>query len=259
MNIAERQKPPPGDLFLDHVAHCVPDLDAAAAVFEELGFAVSPLSAHLTPAGPAGTSNRCVMLEEGYIELLAPRPDRGLRLACFGTPDAAAEHARLAAHGFEPHPVLELSRKINKKDLARFKVVRPAAQAMPEGQIQYVQQLTPGRIWKKPFINAFRLESILVVARDPVAAAARWARFSGLLPRRTKHGIRLETARGAVLIGRSFPWKTPPAPALAGYGLACRHPAAFAARCSRLGLAVRKTPAGHAISLPPSLGGAWLV
>lgn len=259
MNVAERQKPPPGDLFLDHVAHFVPDLDAAAAVLETLGFAVTPLSVHVTPQGPLGTSNRCVMLEEGYIELLAPRPDQGLRLACFGTPDAAGEHRRLTDHGFEPLPVLDLRRKINKKDLARFKVVRPAADAMPEGQIQYVQQLTPRHIWKKPFINNFRLKSVMVVADDPVAAAARWARFSGLLPQRAKDGIRLETARGVVLINRSFPWKTPPAPALAGYGLASRHPKAFAARCSKAGMRVEKVGSRYAAVLPAALGGAWLI
>ena len=257
MNIAERQKPPPGDLFLDHVAHFVPDVDAAAAVFEKLGFAVTPLSVHLTPEGPAGTSNRCVMLEEGYIELLAPTPG-GLRLACFGTPDATAEQVRLAAHGFEPPPVLDLSRKINKRDLARFKVVR-TSDRMPEGRIQYVQHLTPGRVWQKPFINKFRLTSLMVVADDPVAAAARWARFSGLLPRRTKEGIRLQTARGAVLIDSGFPWKTPPAPALAGYGLACRNPKAFAARCTKAGMQVQRIGSRYAAVLPPVLGGAWLI
>ena len=257
MNIAKRQKPATGDLFLDHFAHFVADLDAAAAVFERLGFAVTPLSVHLTPQGPAGTSNRCVMLEEGYIELLAGTPGRGLRLACFGTPDAAAEQVRLAAHGFEPPPVLDLSRKISSGTV-RFKVVR-SNDRMPEGRIQYVQQLTPGRIWQKPFINKFKLTSLMVVADDPVAAAARWARFSGLLPRPTKQGIRLQTARGAVLINSSFPWQTPPAPALAGYGLACRKPKAFAARCAKAGLQVQRIGSRHAVVLPPVLGGAWLI
>ena len=45
MNVAERQKPPPGALFLDHVTHFVADLDAAARVFEALGFKVTATSA----------------------------------------------------------------------------------------------------------------------------------------------------------------------------------------------------------------------
>src|SRR5678815_5348975 len=69
------QRPAPGELCLDHVAHFVPDLDAAASDLEKLGFVVTPESAHRTQHGPAGTSNRCLMLEQGYVEILAPTAD----------------------------------------------------------------------------------------------------------------------------------------------------------------------------------------
>jgi len=36
------QRPPAGSLFLDHVSHFVRDLDAAGALLETLGFAVTP-------------------------------------------------------------------------------------------------------------------------------------------------------------------------------------------------------------------------
>ncbi|HJS41956.1 MAG TPA: VOC family protein, partial [Gemmatimonadales bacterium] len=97
MDVAERQRPPPGELCLDHLAHFVPELDAAAAVWEKLGLRVTPVSVHQVSGKPAGTSNRCVMLEEGYIELLAPTQKTaharrvrslmkrydGIHLACF--------------------------------------------------------------------------------------------------------------------------------------------------------------------------------
>src|SRR5438093_205737 len=86
MNVADRQRPAPGELYLDHLAHFVADLDAAARVFESLGMKVTPLSVHQTTSGPVGTSNRCVMFEEGYLELLSPTHD---------TP--AARWARFAA------------------------------------------------------------------------------------------------------------------------------------------------------------------
>ena len=257
MNVAERQKPPPGDLVLDHVSHFVADLEAAARLLQKLGLIVTPLSAQMVDGKPAGTSNRCVMLEQGYVELLAPRPDRGLRLACFGTPDAAAEHRRLADHGFAPLPLVNLSRKVDKKSLARFKVVRVNGR-MPEGRIQYVQHLTPQHLWQKRYVNEFRLEGIFVAARDPVAAAARWARFAGLIPRRTEEGIRLETARGSVLFAKRYPWRTPASPALAGYQLACRQPQEFAARCSAAGIRVKRAGSRYAAALPAVLGGAWV-
>ena len=104
MQVADRQRPPPGALYLDHVSHFVPDLDAAGAWLARLGFAVTPVSAQVTQGGPAGTANRCVMLNEGYLEFLTPtmstpnaermrksmRRYRGVHLVCFGTPAAAA-------------------------------------------------------------------------------------------------------------------------------------------------------------------------
>ncbi len=264
------QKPPPGELCLDHLGHFVPDLNAAAAVWEKLGFAVTPVSSHSVAGKPAGTANRCVMLEEGYIELLAPTLDTphaqrvrsrmqrfvGVHLACFGTPNAAAEHRRLADHGFEPEPPVKLQRKVERGGLARFNVVYVAPGKMPEGRVQYCEHLTPGQVWRKKYVNqGVRLSAVYVATGDPAQAAARWARFTGLLPRRTKDGIRLETARGAVVIGSRFPWKTPPAPALAGYALSVTDAVAFLRQCEKAGLKVR----GNAVTLPPALGGAWLI
>jgi catechol 2,3-dioxygenase-like lactoylglutathione lyase family enzyme len=279
MQVAERQKPPPGELYLDHVAHFVPDLAAAARLLESLGFTPTPESAHRAQGAPAGTSNRCLMFEDGYVEILAPtlstpNADRvrrhmarydGVHLACFGTPDARFEHARLAAQGFEPEPVVDLQRTVDGGETVRFSVVYVPPDRMPEGRVQYVQQLTPEVIWKDRFVSHANgitgLTAVYVVADDPAATAARWARFSGLLPRSEGALVCLQAARGRVLIGKreTLFEGAPAAPALAGYALSCRQPEAFVARCSKMGFAVRRTAAGHAISLPASLGGTWLV
>jgi hypothetical protein len=274
VEVAQRQRPPAGELCLDHLAHFVPDLDAAAEVWEKLGFTVTPVSHHQVAGKPAGTSNRCVMLEEGYVELLAPTLDTpnagrvrerlkrfvGVHLFCFGTPDAAAEQARLAAHGFEPEPVVHLQRKIETGESAGFRVVYVPPGRMPEGRVQYCEHLTPAQVWREGFVNRFRLRAVYVVADDPEEVAARWARFGGLLPRLEDGLVRLDTARGQVRIGtRSAVENTlgecPPAPALAGYALSCGDPRAFAARCRKAGLNVK----GNAVTLPPALGGAWLL
>ena len=273
MNVADRQKPAPGELFLDHVAHFVADLDAAARILESLGIKVTPTSVHQTPEGPAGTANRCVMLEDGYIELLSPTHDTpvaqrarglmaryaGIHLVCFGTPDAAAEHRRLQAHGFEPQPLVDLTRE---GATIRFKVVRLPSEKMPEGRIQYVQQLTPERIWGGSDVNRLRLEEVFVVAKNPTETAARWARFAGLIPSKVRDGVQLETARGRVFIGKRAAiakrlGAAPPAPAIAGYALACRHPEKLAARCKAAGIKVQKHGKRYAAMLPKALGGAW--
>jgi hypothetical protein len=278
MNVAERQRPPAGELYLDHFAHFVPDLDAAAAVWEALGYSVTPVSIHNVSGKPAGTSNRCVMLEEGYLELLAPTQETahaqrvhermklfvGVHLACFGTPDAAAEHRRLIDHGFQPDPLVNLERSVDSGALARFNVIYVPPGKMPEGRVQYVEQLTPQHVWREGFVNPSRLTALYVVADDPMQTAARWARFAGLLPRPQAEFVCLNTARGQVRIGRRETIQkllgyAPPPPALAGYALACSHPERLAARCSEAGMAVRELGARYAIGLPAALGGAWLL
>ena len=278
MDAAERQKPPPGDLYLDHVAHFVPELGAAAGLAEALGFSVTPVSHHRASGQPAGTTNRCIMFEQGYVEILAPTLDTpnarrvrdrmarydGVHLACFGTPDAASEHRRLAAHGFDPEPLVDLERTLHDGKTVRFKVVYVPPPAMPEGRVQYVQQLTPDVIWTAASLahsnGVLGLSAVYVVAERPAEVAARWARFSGLIPSPEGALVRLDCARGRVLFGRredlvQLLGAAPPAPGIAGYALAFRDPQAFLARCAGAGLRVH----GTAVVLPAALGGSWLL
>ena len=264
--LAAAQRPPPGALFGDHVSHFVADLDAAAGVFEALGFRVTPVSVQRTPEGPVGASNRCVMLEAGYIELLSPTHDTpaanrmralmaryaGVHLVCFGTPEAEGEHQRLAAHGFAPQPLVDLQRETGAGTV-RFKVVRPAAEAMPEGRIQFVEQLTPEVIWQEADVNPYALAEVFVAADDLAGTAARWAEFAGLLPRAWGKTVRLDAERGAIVLGPPTPAVA--APGIVGYSLACRHPRELVARCSKAGIEVRRAGGRHVARLPASLGG----
>jgi hypothetical protein len=275
---AAQQKPPAGELYLDHLAHFVPDLDAAARLLETLGLAATPESAHRVKGQPAGTSNRCVMLEQGYLEILCPKLDTphaqrvrnlmarydGVHLACFGTPDAGFEHQRLAAHGFEPEPIVDLGRTVASGEELRFRVVYVPPGKMPEGRVQYCEHLTPEHLWKDEYVNPLALEEIYVVADDPAKTAARWALFAGLLPRREGDLVRLDTARGKVLIGKrkalsQFLPGVPKAPGIAGYRLGCRSPGRMAERCARAGARVKEDGRRYAIALPAALGGTWVL
>ena len=97
---------PEGDApFLDHVGHFVLDLDAVVRVLEVVGFALTPRTRrrNLTDAGlaPSGTSNRCIMLEAGYVETLAATDDTPL--ARLRPPASGDDHAR---HQAEPGPFI---------------------------------------------------------------------------------------------------------------------------------------------------------
>lgn len=253
----------------------MPDLAAAARDLEKLGLVVTPESAHRTQHGPAGTSNRCLMLELGYVEILAPTLDTpnaqrvrdrlrryvGMHLCCFGTPDPAAEHARLAAHAFEPEPLVHLARNLQDGTPVRFSVVYVPPAKMPEGRIQYCEHHTPAEMWRGEWVNAgLRLDAAFVVADDPAEVAARWGRFSGAMPRRSGDFVELTLARGKVRIGTreqiaAHLGEAPQAPALAGYALKCSQPEAFLARCKAAGFTV----SGRKVKLPASLGGVWLI
>jgi len=278
MPTADRQRPPPGKLYLDHVAHFVDRLDQVREILEQLGFAVTPESAQRTQDGPAGTSNRTVMLKEGYLELLGPTDDsrpnaqrlrrsmkryRGVHLVCFGTPTAEEEHFRLQNHDFAPPPVVNLERPVEDGETVRFSVVRAALGKMPEGRIQYVEHLTPELIWRPAHLRhrngVLGLAATYVVASNPARAAARWARFTAGLPRREGKLVALDTDRGKVLFGTRAQMKAllgaaPPSPSIAGYALACRDPRAFAKRCRAAGLKVNRN---LGVVLPPALGSAW--
>ena len=195
----------------------LPIFGAAGALLEALGFAVTPVSAQLTQEGPAGTSNRCVMLRDGYLEFLSPTMDtpnsrrmrgsmkryRGVHLVCFGTPAAKEEHARLERHGFAPQPLVHLERKVEDGMKVRFSVVRAAPGKMTEGRVQFVQHLAPEAIWRAQHLRhrngVLGLSAAYVAAAGPARAAARWARFMGGLPRREGKLVALPTDRGKVL------------------------------------------------------------
>ena len=134
--------------------------------------------------------------------------------------------------------MVNLERKLDTGESVRFSVVYVPPAKMPEGRVQYCEHLTPRQVWREGFVNPFRLRAVYVVADEPEEVAARWGRFGGLLPRPEDGFVRLDTARGRVLIGtrrnvERVLGTAPAAPALAGYALSCSDPDAFAARCSK--------------------------
>ena len=115
-----RNLPREGETTLDHIGHFVPSAADASDALAALGFTVTPYSAQVLPdpatgeITPTGTGNVCVMLTEGYIEVLVHTADTplglefkaalgrraGLHLAAFAVADAQSVHARLTDAGW---------------------------------------------------------------------------------------------------------------------------------------------------------------
>lgn len=288
-NAAAHQVPAAGKLNVDHVAHFVPHIEAASAALEQAGFTLTPFSAQLhrpEPGGPlvpAGTGNRCVMLKRGYLEFLTPTGDTpvanqlrtaiqryvGVHLVAFGTAAADQDHARLVKAGFNPLPPLALQRQIGTEggeDTARFSVVRVPPGTMAEGRIQYCQHHTPHLVWQQRWLahsnRATALNGVLLCVADPLEAAQRYARFSGLLPQFAGGIWRLATARGYLLfvtpdmLLQKLGVVAPALPWIAGYVIETADIAAAGAAQRNAGSEVGMLDRQRLLAkLPPSLGG----
>ena len=221
------QLPPPGAVFLDHVAHFVPEMDAAATALEHCGFRLTPFTAQTNRVGgkpvPAGTGNRCAMLRQGYVEILTATAETelarqlreriadhvGLHLAAFSSADAAAEHRRLAETGFATLPIVDMRRPVatdRGSEDARFTIARIAHGSMPEGRVQFLTHHTEPLVWRDGFLDhpngARALTGLWIAADNPAEPAARFARFTGRPATRAGEVTTVAIERGALHIAR---------------------------------------------------------
>jgi catechol 2,3-dioxygenase-like lactoylglutathione lyase family enzyme len=288
MSAADNQVPAPGRLSLDHVAHWVPDLDAACARMERLGFALTPYSRQFLPPrpgdppAPAGTGNRCAMLGEGYIEVLGVEPGAdtpnaralregmaryvGLHIVCFGEHDPGPVVERLRREGFDPPPAVALQRKIGTPEgegLARFSVVRTAPGTMAEGRIQYCIHHTPELLWQERWVDhpngAEALASVIIVVADLDEAVGRYQRFLGRkAERRRDQTAVFRLDRGTAMLGGP---DTPrvghaPLPFVAAYGVRVKNLKQTGRFLDERGVEADKSVAGViSVEGGPALGG----
>lgn len=147
---------------VDHLAHAVHDLDGAASAYEDLGFLVTPQADH-----PFGTSNRLVVLDRSYIELVAvTRPEQvtggfadrvrrflgdgpGLAFLVLGSDYADADHAMLARNGLATGDPFSFSRPATLADgsttEASFTLVDTPG--FPNLGVFLCQHHTPEAVW----------------------------------------------------------------------------------------------------------------
>ena len=203
--------------------------EAAAlhGAFERLGFTLTPLSRQSGrlradgPVEPWGTANRCAMLRQGYIELLAILDpalpanglDRflaryaGMHILALGIADEAANLERLPRAGIPIPGVLHLERAVDDADpqgpQARF--ARLPLPDAPEGRLQLIRHLTPEAIWQDRFMQhanrAVALEAAVLAVAEPAETASRLSRLAGrpVVPD-PAGGFALELAPGRVRV-----------------------------------------------------------
>lgn len=190
-------------LALDHVGLCARDPAPLWAMWEGLGFALSPVarqSGKRTPDGPVelfGSANRCAFLQHGYVELLGIQDpalfanglDRfleryqGMHILALAIGETEQNLARLRRGGLDIPGVAWLQRPVEPGGpIARF--ARLPFPDAPEGRVQLVQHLTPELVWDARWMGhrngAVALEAAILASADPAETTARLARLAGL-------------------------------------------------------------------------------
>lgn len=297
-----RQLPQTGETFLDHLGHFVTDIEAAHVELTRLGFVQTPyvLHAYTDDTGqrlPIGTANRCVMLREGYLEVITVTDETtptgartrrqldrytGVHIVAMTDADAAARRARQEAAGFHPQEPTPLKRAVPLlaedgteigADEAAFTVIKNPETDMPEGRVQVLTHHTEALVWQEAWMRhengIVALRDAIIVPLDLAEAEGRYARFTETDPIRLERDlIRFPLARGGILLASPeraaalLPGgEVPPAPGVAGYALLSDDLAATRRFLEGRGFAPRDGSAPGTVSLPLSagLGGCWLV
>lgn len=222
------QVPSGSEIFLDHVGWFVPEMNAVGPTMERLGFRLTPFVAqhNADPNGgapiPAGTGNRCAMLERGYLEFLAVVPSlqtplseqlnaalkryHGVHLLAFTINDSQGAFERLKVEDFSPLDPIHLRRPLTlnsgENGEVAFTVIRVPPNKMPEGRIQILRQETPEIVWQDNLIardnGISALGGVILCVNDIEEVANRFGKFTGKKIQGREDYISLDLDRGRI-------------------------------------------------------------
>ena len=210
---------------LDHIVHAVRDLDAAAALYERLGFKVGARNRH-----PWGTHNRIVQLPGFFVELLTvAEPERlgrdgfselfgrfnqrflqqqeGLSLLLLESGDAAADAAAFADAGIAASDAMRFEREGRRPDGTLVQVAFSVAFARdpgsPEAGFAVCQHHRPENFWSPALQDhpngATGIAGVVLVADNPTDHHIFLSAFAGERElTATSTGITVKTPRGEI-------------------------------------------------------------
>ena len=182
---------------IDHCVILVRDLDEAHKRIARLGFTVQPKGTH---SDNMGTHNHCVMLRQGYFEILAIRlvteanerwrraveRREGLAAIALATEDARAAHDAFAANGISGAAPVDFARPVELQGgatEARFTVTAIPDTATPGTNMFVCQHYTRNAVWVPGSTEhenrADGLVGVTAVAVDPAAIANDYERVFG--------------------------------------------------------------------------------
>jgi catechol 2,3-dioxygenase-like lactoylglutathione lyase family enzyme len=210
----------------DHIVHAVRDLDAAADLYQRLGFIVGARNVH-----PWGTHNRIVQFDRFFIELLTiGEPDKipphrdgafsfgafqrdysaareGLSMLLLASDDAAADLCRFTDSGIAAGEVFTFGREGRRPDGSVVKLQFSLAFARdalsPQAGFATCQHHYPENFWNPAFqahANGARAATaVVMVADNPTDHHIFLEAFTGSRDlRSTSIGVTAPTKRGEI-------------------------------------------------------------
>jgi catechol 2,3-dioxygenase-like lactoylglutathione lyase family enzyme len=211
---------------LDHIVHAVRDLDAAAEVYQRLGFTVGARNKH-----PWGTHNRIIQLDGSYIELLtvaesekitphAPHSfsfgafhrvflarEQGLAMVLLNSSDAKADNAAWREGGIDDFDVFNFEREGKRPNGAivklAFSLVFAADPNAPNAGFAACQHYYPENFWNPAFQKhangVKRVTGVVLVADAPARHRDFLLAFTGAgIARDIDGGFTIVLPRGAI-------------------------------------------------------------
>lgn len=187
---------------LDHVVVNVHDqMDTAFAVYERLGFVLTPRGYH-----SLGSQNHLVIFGTDYLELIGVPPGgggrrdllgwpMGLNGLVWGTEDSARVAAALEAEDVSCSPPTEFTRPValpsGDRD-AVFRTVRLPNETTEAGRLYFCHHLTRDLVWRDEWRRhpngALGVREVVVAAEAPARLAALFGRMFGPEAVRTTPG-----------------------------------------------------------------------
>ena len=220
---------------IDHVIHLVRNLDAAAALYEKLGFLVSSRNKH-----PFGTHNRIVQLDGSYIEILEvaepekiqgegtpvsfphfhrdflSRNGEGLSGLVLASSDANADKASFDKAGFGGFPVFDFGRMGKRPDGSEAELAFSLAFLREPDSADVMtfvnQPKRPENFWFKELQahtnGVARVTEAVFTADSPTDHQYFLQAWTGIrAPRSTSLGVAAKTTRGSILITEPRPFE----------------------------------------------------
>jgi catechol 2,3-dioxygenase-like lactoylglutathione lyase family enzyme len=212
---------------LDHIAHAVRDLDAAADLYRRLGFTVGARNRHAW-----GTQNRNIQLPGFFVELLTmAEPDKlgsdgfsthfgrftqsflarkeGLSLLILESTNVAADADAFRAAGIAASDALHFEREGSRPDGTKVKIAFTVAFARepraPDIAFAVCRQHYPENFWSPEFQNhpntASGIAGAVLVAENPTDLHIFLSAFTGVRElQATSSGVAVPTPRGAIQV-----------------------------------------------------------